>query len=62
MQVSFEGAFETLTDEQKEAIILSRFDGFRYHEIAAAMGRSTEAVNQLAQRAMRHLREALDGA
>lgn len=59
---SFKEAFETLTDEQKEAIILSRFEGLRYTEIAAIMGRSTDAVNQLVQRAMRHLRESMDGA
>ena len=59
---SFNEAFEALTEEQKEAIILSRFDGLRYDEIAAVMGRSTDAVNQLVQRAMRHLRESMDGA
>lgn len=61
-RASFKEAFETLTDEQKEAIILSRFDGLRYNEIAAIMGRSTDAVNQLVQRALRHLRESMDGA
>lgn len=61
MLVSFKKAFEMLTDEQKEAIILSRFEGLRYNEIAIIMGRSSDAVNQLVQRAMRHLRESTDG-
>lgn len=61
MLASFKEAFETLTDDQKEAIILSRFEGLRYDEIAVAMGRSPDAVNQLVQRAMRHLRESTDG-
>ena len=60
--LSFKEAFETLTDEQKEAIILSRFEGLRYNEIAVVMGRSSDAVNQLIQRAIRHLRESMDGA
>lgn len=58
--VSFKEAFAKLTDDQKEAIILSRLQGLRYEEIGRVMGRSTEAVNQLIQRAMHHLRECID--
>ena len=56
----FKEAFARLTDDQREAIILSRLQGLRYEEIARVMGRSTEAVNQLIQRAMHHLRECID--
>lgn len=52
----FKEAFGRLTDDQKEAVVLSRFQGLRYEEIGRVMGRSTEAVNQLIQRAMHHLR------
>lgn len=58
---SFKEAFRTLTDEQKEAIILSRFEGLKYSEISRVTGRSTDAVNQLIQRALRHLRDCADG-
>lgn len=58
--LSFKEAFARLTDDQREAIVLSRFQGLRYEEIGRVMGRSTEAVNQLIQRAMRHLRECTD--
>ena len=57
---SFKEAFAKLTDDQREAIVLSRFQGLRYEEIARVMGRSTEAVNQLIQRAMHHLQECID--
>ncbi len=58
--LSFKEAFAKLTDDQREAVVLSRFQGLRYEEVARVMGRSTEAVNQLIQRAMRHLGECLD--
>ena len=57
---SFKEAFAGLTDDQKEALVLSRFEGMKYDEIGRVMGHSTEAVNQLVQRAMRHLRECAD--
>src|SRR3989338_3554137 len=58
--LSFKEAFAKLTDDQKEAVVLSRFQGLRYEEIGRVMGRSTEAVNQLIQRAMHHLRECIN--
>src|SRR3989304_3676596 len=58
--LSFKEAFAKLTDDQREAIVLSRFQGLRYEEIGRVMGRSTEAVNQLIQRAMHHLRECIN--
>ena len=57
---SFKQAFDGLTDEQKEAVILSRFEGLKYEEIGRVTGRSTEAVNQLIQRALYRLRECAD--
>ena len=57
---SFKEAFASLTDDQREAIVLSRFEGLKYEEIGRVTGRSTEAVNQLIQRALRHLRECAD--
>ena len=58
--LSFKEALAKLTDDQREAIILSRLQGLRYEEIGRVMGRSTEAVNQLIQRAMHHLRECIN--
>ena len=57
---SFKEAFASLTDDQREAIVLSRFEGLKYEEIGRVTGRSTEAVNQLIQRALRHMRECAD--
>jgi RNA polymerase sigma-70 factor (ECF subfamily) len=57
---SFKEAFASLTDDQREAIVLSRFEGLKYEEISRVTGRSTEAVNQLIQRALRHVRECAD--
>jgi RNA polymerase sigma-70 factor (ECF subfamily) len=58
--MSFKEALSSLTDDQREAFILSRFDGLKYEEIGRVMGRSTEAVNQLLQRALRQLRRYTD--
>jgi RNA polymerase sigma-70 factor (ECF subfamily) len=57
---SFKEAFASLTDDQREAIVLSRFEGLKYEEIGRVTGRSTEAVNQLIQRALRNFRECAD--
>lgn len=57
---SFKEAFASLTDDQREAIVLSRFEGLKYEEISRVTGRSTEAVNQLIQRALRHIRESAE--
>jgi len=57
---SFKEAFASLTDDQREAIVLSRFEGLKYEEISRVTGRSTEAVNQLIQRALRHVRKCAD--
>ena len=57
---TFKEAFANLTDDQREAIVLSRFEGLKYEEIGRVTGRSTEAVNQLIQRAVHRLRECAD--
>jgi RNA polymerase sigma-70 factor (ECF subfamily) len=57
---SFKEAFASLTDDQREAIVLSRFEGLKYEEIGRVTGRSTDAVNQLIQRALRNFRECAD--
>jgi RNA polymerase sigma factor (sigma-70 family) len=57
---SFKEAFASLTDDQREAIVLSRFEGLKYEAIGRVTGRSTEAVNQLIQRALRNFRECAD--
>ena len=58
--LSFKEAFANLTEDQKEALILSRFQGLRYEQIGTVLGKSTEAVNQLIQRALRQLRKYAD--
>jgi RNA polymerase sigma-70 factor (ECF subfamily) len=58
--LSFKEAFATLTEDQKEALTLSRFQGLKYEQIGTVMGKSTEAVNQLIQRALRQLRKYAD--
>ncbi|MGE5302709.1 MAG: RNA polymerase sigma factor [Alphaproteobacteria bacterium] len=51
--LSFKQAFANLSPDQKQALILSRFHGLGYEQIGTVMTRSTEAVNQLIQRALR---------
>ena len=58
--LSFKEAFAALTEDQREALTLSRFQGLRYEQIGTVMGKSTEAVNQLIQRALRQLRKYAD--
>jgi RNA polymerase sigma factor (sigma-70 family) len=58
--LSFKEAFASLTEDQKEALTLSRFQGLKYEQIGTVMGKSTEAVNQLIQRALRQLRKYAD--
>jgi RNA polymerase sigma-70 factor (ECF subfamily) len=53
--LAFKEIFARLTEDQREAIVLSRFQGLSYDEIATVTGRSAGAVNQLIQRAMAHL-------
>lgn len=54
-------ALARLPERQRRAIVLLRYDGLSYKEIAAAMGVSTTAVDSLLQRAMTRLRKELAG-
>lgn len=50
-----ERAFELLTEERREVILLSRFVGLGAREIGEQMGRSEESVRQLLHRALAEL-------
>src|SRR5215210_4752060 len=54
-------ALESLTDEQREAILLSRYHGLSYAEIAQIAGCSEGAVKTRVFRAMETLKKALTG-
>jgi RNA polymerase sigma-70 factor (ECF subfamily) len=53
-----EKALDDLTPEQRRAVILARIEGLKVKEIAARMGRSTEAVKKLLARAVLRLRRS----
>lgn len=55
-----ERAFDTLPDEQREAIILKRLVGLDYDAIAAQLGRSNGAVRNLVHRGVARLALALE--
>lgn len=52
-----ERAFELLSDERREVILLSRFVGLTAREIGEQMGRSEDSVRQLLHRALAELAE-----
>ena len=52
-------AIQTLGDRQRMALMLSKFEGMSYVEIAEAMDLSTKAVKSLLSRARVNLKEAL---
>jgi RNA polymerase sigma-70 factor (ECF subfamily) len=56
----FEEVFDTLPDDYKEVITLSRLVGLDHGEIAAQMGRSEDAVRMLLFRALAKLGVALE--
>jgi RNA polymerase sigma-70 factor (family 1) len=49
-----------LTDRQREALVLSRFDGLSHDEVADVMGISPRTVNNHIVRALKHLRGRID--
>jgi len=49
-----------LTERQREALVLSRFDGLSHDEVADVMGISPRTVNNHIVRALKHLRERID--
>lgn len=52
-------AMESLGDRQRMAVLLSKFEGMSYAEIAAVMELSPQAVKSLVCRARENLREVL---
>ncbi|MCG8374491.1 MAG: RNA polymerase sigma factor [Balneolales bacterium] len=56
-KILLERALEQLTDDKKEVLILSRFEGLRYQEIAEIQGVSESAVKVRMFRAMKDLKE-----
>lgn len=55
-----EGAFAHLADDEREVVLLSRVAGLPRAEVAAAMGRSENAVRNLLHRTLIKLAERLD--
>ena len=58
-QIRIQRALEVLTDEQREAILLSRYQGLSYAEIAQVAGCSEGAVKTRVFRAMETLKKLL---
>jgi RNA polymerase sigma-70 factor (ECF subfamily) len=52
-------AVETLSDNRRAALLLQRFEGLSYREVADAMGLTLEAVRSLLVRARKNLRQRL---
>jgi len=52
-------ALEALNERQRIAVLLSKFEGMSYADIAAAMGLSPQAIKSLLSRARCQLREVL---
>ncbi len=48
---------DRLTDGQREALLLSKYEGFSYREVAEITGSTEAAVKQKVYRALRRLRE-----
>jgi RNA polymerase sigma-70 factor (ECF subfamily) len=53
-------AVQSLNERQRMAVLLSKFEGLSYAEIAEAMGQSVQAVKSLLSRARGNLREVLE--
>jgi len=53
-------AMESLNDRQRMALLLSKFEGMTYADIAEAMDLSTPAVKSLLSRARGNLRDILE--
>ena len=54
-----QNALEDLLPEQKQVLLLSKFEGFNYREIADMTGKTANAVKQMAYRALQDLRVKL---
>ena len=55
-----QSAVDTLNDRQRMAVLLHKFEGMSYDDIAASMDLSTEAVKSLLARARENLRSQLE--
>ncbi len=53
------GALARLPDRQREALVLHRFQGMKYKDIATTMGTTLPGVESLIQRALAALRDEL---
>lgn len=53
-------AIDSLSERQRMALLLSKFEGMSYFEIAETMGLSVQAVKSLLSRARTNLRELLE--
>ncbi len=53
-------AMESLSERQRLAVLLNKFEGMSYADIAATMELSLEAVKSLLSRARENLREVLE--
>jgi RNA polymerase sigma-70 factor (ECF subfamily) len=53
-------ALESLNERQRMAVLLSKFEGMSYADIAATMNMSTSAIKSLLTRARDNLRAALE--
>lgn len=52
-------ALESLTEAQRQVILLSKYEGISYAEIARITGNTAQAVKQMAYRGLQILREKL---
>lgn len=52
-------AIDSLPENQKTAVLLQRFEGFSYEDIAQTMGCSVSAVKSLLNRVKTNLRQKL---
>ncbi len=59
LQIALKRALSELPERQRMAIILHRFEGLSYKEVATILGSSLSAVESLIFRAMNNLKEKL---
>jgi RNA polymerase sigma-70 factor (ECF subfamily) len=60
LQAAIQNAIDQLPESQRLAIILRRYEGMAYEEIAAVMGTTVPAVKSILFRARAELRERLE--
>ena len=53
-------AIQSLNERQRMAVLLSKFEGMSYAEIAESMGLSVQAIKSLLSRARNNLKEVLE--